>query len=162
MEPASEGLGSEGGDAALLRNPRNHLRDVAQERQLRGQIDQARNIRSQTRPEVDIAEGIGAARAHAAFVVMREEFSFVGRDVDAHRTVALASLAGEAEIERVLDLFAAPAIANDLALGHFPEQMSAAARGVLLFMCGAPTRTHHAAFIAAAFADPNAAQSAVR
>src|ERR1700731_2326386 len=133
VEPGSECFGCEGRNAALLGNACNQLCDVAQERQLRGQIDEAGNVRGEARPQVDVPEGIGAARAEAAFIVMREEFGFVGRDIDADRTVALASLAGEAEVERVFDFFAAPAVANNFTLSHLPEQVSAAARGVLLF-----------------------------
>src|ERR1700686_5057511 len=113
VEPCLESFGSEGGNAALLGNACNQFRDIAQERQLRGQIDEAGNVRGEARPQVDIAESVGAVRADAAFIIMREEFGFVGRDVDADRTIALASLAREAEVERVLDFLAAPAVAND-------------------------------------------------
>ena len=98
---------------------------------------------------------------------MREKFGFVGGDVDADRAVALASFAGEAEVERLFDFFAAPAVADDRifscwSLRHLPEQVSAAAGGVFLFVRGAVAGAHHAAFVAAAFADADAAQSGVR
>ena len=69
-------------------------------------------MRREARPEIDVAERVGAARACAAFVVMGEELGFVGGYVDADRTFGLASLAGEAEVERVFDFFAAPTVAN--------------------------------------------------
>ena len=92
---------------------------------------------------------------------MREKFSLISRDIDVHRTVAFAALAGKAEVERLLDLFAPPAIANDpifseWALGHLPEQMSAAPRRVFFFVRGAVAGAHHAAVFAAALADAHA------
>src|SRR5580704_762154 len=98
---------------------------------------------------------------------MREEFGFVGCDVDADGAVALAAFTGQAEVERLFDFFAAPAVADDcvfsvLTLRHLPEQVSAAAGGVFFVVRGAPTGTHHAAVLAmafaAAFADAHAAQ----
>src|SRR5579863_162916 len=98
---------------------------------------------------------------------MRKKLGLVCGNVNAHGTIALASLTGETEVERVLDLLAAPAIANDaifsgLALGHFPEQVSAAAGGVLFFAGGAVAGTHDTAFVAAAFSHAHAAQGRVR
>ncbi len=100
---------------------------------------------------------------NAAFVVVREKFGFVGGDVDADGTIALASFAGEAEIEGLLHFFAPPSVARSTSpLRHLPEQVSAAAGGVLFFVGGAPARAHHAAFFAAALADSDAAQRGVR
>ena len=139
------------------------FRDVAQERKLGGQVDQARRVRCEARPQVDVAESVGAARAHAALIIMRQKFGFVGGDVNADRAIALASFAGEAEVERLFDFFAAPAVANDsifssCSLRHFPEQVSAAASGVLFFAGDAIAGAHHAAFFAAALSHSNAAQ----
>ena len=147
--------------------PSDELRDVTNEGQLRGEIHEARSVRCEARPEIDVAEGVGIQRAHAAFVIVREKFGFVGGDVDADGAIAFAAFAGQAEIERVFDFFAAPAVADDgvVAIGilrHLPEQVSAAASGVLFFVRGALTGTHHAAFFAAAFANANAAKSRMR
>jgi len=108
------------------------------------------------------AEGVGTAGADAAFVIVREELGFVGCDIYAHRAIAFASLAGEAEIERLFDFFTAPAVANDFTLSHLPEQVGAAAGGVFFVVCRAVAGTHHATFFAAAFADAHAAQCGVR
>ena len=89
---------------------------------------------------------------------MRKKFGFVGGYVDAYRTLGLASLTGQAELERVLDFFAAPAVADDSTLGHFPEQVSAAAGGVFFVVRGAVAGAHQAAFFAAALAYAHAAQ----
>ena len=131
---------------------------------MRGQIDQAGRMRCDPRPQVDVAEGVGAARTHAAFVVVRQELGFVRGHVDADRAIAFASFAGQAEIERLFDFFAAPAVADDsisstLALGHLPEQVGAAARGVFFVVRGAVAGAHQAAFFAAALAHAHAAQS---
>src|ERR1700733_1325692 len=167
MKPLLESFGGEGGDAALGRDVSDKLHDVANEWQLRREIHQARSIRCEPRPEIDIAEGVGIQRAHAALIVVRKKFCFVCGDVDAYGAIALAAFAGEAEIEGSFDLFAAPSIADDgvAAVGilcHLPEQMSAAAGRVFFFVGGAPTGTHHAAFFAAAFANANATKSRMR
>src|SRR5438270_512698 len=64
--------------------------------------------------------------------------------------------------ERVLNLFAVPAVADDFALGHLPEEVGAAAGGVLFFVGGAPTGAHDAAFFAAAFAYSDTTQGGMR
>ena len=46
--------------------------------------------------------------------------------------------------------------------GHLPEQVSAAASGVLFVARDAEARTHHSAFVAAALADSDAAQRSGR
>src|SRR5208282_1487252 len=65
------------------------------------------------RPQDDVAESMGAQGPHPAFVIMRKELSLVCRYVDAHGAVALAALAGEAQIERLFYLLAAPAVADN-------------------------------------------------
>src|SRR5437667_168369 len=97
-------------------------------------------------------------RADAAFVVMREEFGFVRRYIDADRAIALAAFAAQAEIKRVLDFFAAPAVADDFAFGHLPEQAGAPTGRVFFFVRGAIAGAHQAAIFAAALAHPYAAQ----
>ncbi len=62
-------------------------------------LSETGRVRCNAGPEIDVAESVGAARAQAAFVVMRKKFGFVSGDVDADGAFALASLAGEAEIE---------------------------------------------------------------
>ena len=119
---------------------------------MRDEISQAGNMRRGAGPEVDVAEGVGAARSDAAFIVVRKKFGFVGGEVDAYRTLAFAALAGEAEIERFFYFFAAPAVANDFPLRHFPEQVGATAGAVFFFARGAIAGAHQATFFAAALA----------
>src|SRR5712672_1771255 len=107
-------------------------------------------MRSGARPQIDIPKRQRIQRTSLALVVVREEFRFVGGDIDAGRAIAFATLAGEAEVERLFDRFILPAIFYDFALRHLPEQMSASAGGVFFFAGDAKARTHHAAFIATA------------
>src|SRR5579883_953314 len=78
-----------------------------------------------------------------------------------HRAVALTTLAGEAEIERISNSVAFPAAIQGVSLQHFEEEASAAARAVLLFACGAIARAHGAALMPSAEADANTAEGRV-
>src|SRR5579863_5556422 len=125
MEPLFEGFGGEGRDGALRWHACEFPGDVAEERELRREIHEPGNIRGEPRQKADVAEGIGVQWTETAFVIMREKLGLVGGNVDADGTIALAPLAGEAEIERALDFAAAPAIADDCiftigVLGHLP------------------------------------------
>ena len=143
----------------MLRHARRQLGDIPQERQLGGQIHQARNIRSQPGPDVDIGEGVVAARTQASFMVVRKKLGLVSGQVNAHRAIALAAFAGEAKIKRLFHGLVAPAVPDHVALRHLPQQVGAAAGGVLFVAGHAKARTHYAAFIVAAFPDSDAAQS---
>src|ERR1035441_3806240 len=92
-------------------------------------------------------------RTPVGFVVVREEFRFVGRDIDTHGAIALAAFAGEAEVERFFDGFALPAVFDEVSFRHLPEQVGAAASGVLFLARDAKARTHHSAGIVAALGD---------
>src|ERR1022692_2380798 len=158
----AERLGREGRNTALPRNARNQLGDITQERQLRGQIDQPWRLRSEPSPSVDMPEGVRAARTASSFVVVRQELSFVGGHIDADRAVALAPLAGEAQIERVLHVLVAPTVLNHISLGHLPQQVGAASGRVFFLASHAKTGTHDSTFIVAAFAYSDVAQCGVR
>ena len=92
-------------------------------------------------------------------MVVGKEFGLVGGQVHAHRAVALAAFAGETQIQRLFHGLVAPAVPDHVALRHLPEQVGAAAGGVLFFAGHAKAGTHDAAFIVAAFPDSDAAQS---
>jgi len=159
MEPTLESLRGEGWDGALGGDSGYQLCQVAQAWKLRGKVHQAGDVRGDARPEIDVAEGVSADRPDTSFVVMREEFSFIGGEVDADRTIAFAAFAGEAEVEGFFYFFAAPAVGDDFALRHLPEQMSAAPSGVFLFERGSVAGAHDAAFGVAALANTDAAES---
>ncbi len=116
-------------------------------------------MRRHARPEIDVGKSVRIARTYSAFIVMREKLGFVAGNIDADRAIALAALAGKAEIERLLHFFAAPAIANDFPSRHLPQKMSATAGRVFFFMRGPVAGTHQAAFFAPALAHPHTAQS---
>ena len=127
------------------------------------QIGDAWSVRCGARPEIDIAEGIGTARAEPAFVIMRQEFGLVSGDIDTDRTLGFASLTGQAEVERFLHFFAAPAVCDDgiisaFTLGHLPKQVGAAASGVLFIAGGAVAGAHQAVLFAATLAHSDTAQ----
>src|SRR6266852_442236 len=107
-------------------------------------------MRSHARPQIDVAERVRTSRTHPAFIIVGKKLSLVGGNIHSHRAIALAAFAGEAKIERLLDLLASPTVADHLSLSHLPEQVSAAPRGVFFLASGTVARTHQAAFFAAA------------
>src|SRR5581483_105895 len=112
----------------------------------------------QLRPNIDVAESVGAKRARSMIVIVGEKFGLVGGNINPDGAIALAAFASQTEIERFFNMLVPPATLNDIPFGHFPEQVRAPTGGVLLFASGTKTGTHHATFILAAFANSNAAQ----
>src|SRR5581483_3538358 len=81
-----------------------------------------------------------------------------GRNIYSYRAVALAAFARQAEIKRLFDVLVLPTIADDLALGHLPQQVSSPTSR-MLFLPGDPeTRAHDSTFVTSALPDANAAQ----
>src|SRR5207244_5458107 len=109
---------------------------------------QTRRQRRGTRAPVDETHGVGAARAEAAFVVMRQEFGLVSGQVDIDRALALTALAGEAKVERLLYVFVLPTPVKRAALQHLKEQVGAAARRVPLLLRHLVARAHDPAALA--------------
>ena len=91
-------------------------------------------------------------------VVVRQELRAVGGDVHVGRTLGLARLAGEAQVERLLDVLVVPRAVDHLALEHLEQHVRAAARAVLLFERRHVARAHGAVVALAALAHPDAAQ----
>ena len=54
--------------------------------------------------------------------MLAEELGLVGRHVDVHRAVALAALAGQAEVQRLLDVLVPPAALQRVALEHLEKE----------------------------------------
>ena len=96
--------------------------------------------------------------------MMRAELGFPGRDVDADRAVRLASLAGEAQRQRILDRVAVPAVGDYLAARHFMEKVRTPAGRMLLLPCSEVGRAHHlvADLPPPALADADAARRRMR
>src|ERR1044071_5889008 len=72
-------------------------------------------------------------RTQPAFVIMREELRLISSDVHTDGTFSLTRLAGETQVERVLDAFILPSIPDDLPLQEFEQHVGAAAGTMLLF-----------------------------
>jgi hypothetical protein len=101
------------------------------------------------------------SRPQPALVVVGEILGFQGRHVDADGAIVGAAFAGEAEIERIEHLLAAP----QLELGsvqHLKEDARPAAGGVLLVSRDHVARAHDAALHAAALSNADAAHRRVR
>src|SRR5690242_18796259 len=120
-------------------------RDSAEHRQMRQSIDESRRKRREPGPAMNVAHRIACARAQPSFVIVREKLGLVSRHIDLHGTLALASLTRQTQIERFLDCFALPAVADRFAPDHLAEQTRTAARRVLLLERDHVARTHRAA-----------------
>ena len=138
---AGEGFG-EAGEGAVLVDVEDGFDELADDGGVVDGVDEAGREGGEVRPEVDAAEGVVAQGAVAALVVVGEELGLVGGHVDGDGALALAGLAGEAEVEGLLDLLVLPLVGEDFALHQLPEQVGAAAGGVELFAGGHEAGTH--------------------
>src|SRR5690606_14383118 len=154
--PGLESPAREPGDRPLGRHPRGPPGKAAEPRRLRDEVGEPRRLRRDACPVHDQAEGVGAPRPRPALVVVGHELGLVRGDVDAHRALALAPLAGQAEVEGLLHLLALPPVGDRLALEHLEEEVGPAAGGVFLLLQHHEARAHGAAAEAAAQADPDA------
>src|SRR5580693_2830404 len=93
---------------------------------------------------------------------MRQELGLIGGHIHSDGTIAFATFTGKAEVDRVLDVFVAPTTADDVALGHFPEQVGASTGRVLLFAGHSEAWTHYAALVVTAFSHSHAAERGLR
>src|SRR6185503_15186423 len=94
--------------------------------------------------------------------MMCQKFRFIGGHVHADWAFALAGLAGQAEIERVFQIFVLPAALKRFTTQHFKKQARASAGGALFFARGHVAGTHGAAVVLAALAYADAAQRSLR
>ncbi len=129
---------------------------------VRQKVGQLRQVGGQAGPVVNQPHHVGAARAQATLIVMGKKLCFVGRNIHVHRTLSLASLACQAEIQRGLHVLIVPAIPQHVSLQHFKKQMRAPACAVGLFTCDHITGAHRPAATSAACANSDAAQGRVR
>src|SRR4029077_16665107 len=105
---------------------------------------------------------MGAQRSPLMLLVMRQEFCLVSRDIDVGGAFGLASLAGETQIQRFLDVLVLPAVTQYFALQQLKQHMRAASRAVLFFTRGHVARAHGAAIIFSTGSDPDASQCGFR
>ena len=95
-------------------------------------------------------------RPDPAPVPLREELGLVGGHVDPDRAVALAALARQAQVQRLLDLRRPPSARDHLAGRHLEQQPGPPAGRVHLLAGGAVARTHHSAVLGDALPDAEA------
>src|SRR5688500_14986713 len=156
LEPPLESLGGESRQLPLRCDAHCRLQETCEWPDGRQPVHESRRDRRRGGPPIEMAEQMGAEWPEASFIVVSEKLRLVRGHVHADRAFRLARLARQAEVERVLDLVALPAIGDRLAAQHFEEQMGAATGRVLLVARGHVTRTHGAFAGLAAFADADA------
>ncbi len=109
---------------------------------------------------------VGAGPAPGpARVVVGQELGLVGGHVDIGRAVLLAALARQAQVEGVLDLPRAPAVADravPVPVEHLEQQPGPPARGVLLLPRHLVRRAHHRAALVGELPAPADADAPVR
>jgi hypothetical protein len=121
-EPLRQRLRGKGRQPPLRRNAAEPFGNAAQPTSLREDIGHAWHERRQTGPPVDQAHRIGLTRSYPPGIVMRQKFGLVGGHIDLHGAVALAALAGQAQVERFAHVLTPPAVGERVALKHLEEQ----------------------------------------
>ena len=109
----------------------------------------------------DQPHGVRGGRPQSPLVVAGEELGLVGGHVDVDRAVPLAALARQAQLQRLVDLLAAEAVFDRLALEHLEQDPRAPPRGVLLVEGHHVARAHRAALDVAALAGADASGGGV-
>ncbi len=102
------------------------------------------DLRDHASPARQPSQGVVVARTDAALVALVGDSGLVAGHVDPCRAVAAAALAGEAEVERLVDLGGAPALGDDGAVHHLLEDASATPGGILLISCRLVAGAHDA------------------
>jgi hypothetical protein len=113
-------------------------------------VGDGRSERTPAGQFVGKSEDVVAQRVKAAFVALGKKLGFVGGHVYLHRALGFAGFAAEAQRERLVDGLALEAFFLQSTGEHLPEQVGAAACGVLLLAGGAVAGTHDAALSLAA------------
>ncbi len=157
-EPAGERLGRERRQIAFLRDAGQPF----QAGQPRAQVRQPGRRRGQPGPERQVTHRVVRRRAQPPRVVVVQELGLVRRHVDADRAVALARLAGQAEIQRVAHLGRPPAVGDEVAADQLEQQPGSPARRVLLLAGDLVARAHRGAGRVAALPHTDAAAGGLR
>src|SRR5690349_10554007 len=93
-------------------------------------------------PAANLAECGVVQRTRIVLVIVRQKLSLVAGHVDPDGAIALASFAGKAKVKRRLNIFVAPLAGDRSPQGHFPEQVGAAASGMLFLASYAEAWAH--------------------
>ena len=95
-------------------------------------------------------------RAPPALVIVGQKLGFIRSDVHVGRAFRFAGLAGETQVERLLNVLVLPCVMHDLALQDFEEHVRAAAGAVFFLERHHVAGTHRAGIMLAAFSQPDA------
>ena len=96
----------------MTRDTAEHFAISLTDRKLRCNVHEAGNDRGEARKDVNIPEDEFTRRSQTTLVVVREKFRLVSGHIYAHGAIAFASFAGEAQVQRFLDSFVLPAVAD--------------------------------------------------
>src|SRR6266567_9617100 len=132
-EPVFEGPRREGGHRALWSDTDHSLGNVTEYRRMREEVRESGHARGEPGPPVDQSYRVGDHGAQTARVVVREKLGFIGRHIDIDGAIALTALAGQAQVQRLLDMLVAPVILEYLALQQFEEHAGTTTGGMFLF-----------------------------
>jgi len=113
-------------------------------------------VGSRSQPRVDEAERVGVNRSPLPLVVVREKLGTIRRHVDVCRAFGLAGLAGQTQIQRLLDVGVLPAIGDDFVLKQLEQHVGATAGAVLLLERHHVAGAHRPRIVLAAFAQAHA------
>ena len=137
------------------------LREPRQGAGVRDRVDGPRRERSEPCPQRQPTHRVVRRGPQPVLVVVGQELGLVGGHVHVDRAVALAALAGQAQVEGVANGCRAPAVGDRavrVVVEHLEQQTRPAAGGVLLFAGCAVGGTHDSAGVATALSDTDAAQ----
>src|SRR6185437_9425557 len=126
-EPRSECLRRETRDPPLRRHRGERLRDTSQPPRLREEVGDPRHVRRDARPPVHEPERVVCNWPHTTVEVMCEELRLVSRHIDVDGTLAPATLARQAQVERFTHRLVAPALLERVSLEHLEQQPRAPA-----------------------------------
>ena len=144
-EPVAEGSGGDARDPPLARQPAGERDEPPRRRDAGHRIDEtdaARDPPGAAQPAGQPPEEVVAPRPKPAAVPLVEDLGLVARHVDAGRAVGAAGAAGQAQVERIVDLRRAPAVLRQRPRRHLLEQPRPAAGRVALLAGRAVGRAH--------------------
>src|ERR671912_733212 len=130
--PLLERVGRKLWQTPLWRDPERGLQRSGDRTNAGERVHQPGHASRGNRPPVDVPEQVFPEWMRLPRVVVREELGLVRRHVDADWTFRFARLAGEAEIQRVLDLCAFPSGGDGLPAQHLEQEVGTTARRVAL------------------------------
>src|ERR1700744_2477484 len=105
---------------------------------------------------------VGMSWTKSAFIIMGQEFGFVGRHVNVHGAIRLATFARQAKVQAFLYFLAVPAVTNNFTLEHLKEQPSTAPCGMAFLSRHHVARAHRARITSPTSADATATQQVFR